>query len=185
LVVLLARTCRWCQRTFTICRCCDRGHAYCSDVCARAGRRASCRAANRRHRQSEEGRLDQRDRQRAFRARNKVRRQAGVTDHSSPPTLAEHTLRPPGETARRCAPDCSAGEEHDEPDNITPERDDGGGAVADDSAVDTDTGARTERSKHPTRPTCRICGAQSDFVVPQHWQGLDRWQPQGRSAELR
>lgn len=72
---------------FFICSHCDRGQVYCSPGCRDATRRLQLRAANLRHQRSEEGRLDHRDRQRAYR-----RRLAGsaitsavenVTDHGS------------------------------------------------------------------------------------------------------
>ena len=68
---LRQRFCRGvgCGAVFWICRHCDRGHRYCSDRCRRKARRQQLRAANRRHQQSREGRLDHRDRQRAYRER--------------------------------------------------------------------------------------------------------------------
>jgi hypothetical protein len=64
---------------FFICSHCYRGQRYCSDTCRAQARRQQRRAANGRHQRSEEGRLDHRDRQRAYRQR----RAAGVTDQSS------------------------------------------------------------------------------------------------------
>ena len=66
---------------FYICRSCYRGQVYCGDECRRRMRRQQRRAANRRHQQSWEGRLDHHDRQRAYRERRGLRR---VTDHTSP-----------------------------------------------------------------------------------------------------
>ena len=54
---------------FFLCSHCDRGQVYCSPSCRDATRRLQMRAANLRHQQSEEGRLDHRDRQRAYRQR--------------------------------------------------------------------------------------------------------------------
>jgi hypothetical protein len=73
-----------------VCRCCDRGQRYCSERCREKARREQRRAANRRHQDSEEGRLDHRDRQREYRRRLVARR---VTDQRSgergcAPTLA-------------------------------------------------------------------------------------------------
>lgn len=65
-----------CGGLFWICRSCDRGQRYCSPSCRHQARRRQLREANRRHQRSPEGRLDHRDRQRAYRAR----RRAGVTD---------------------------------------------------------------------------------------------------------
>jgi hypothetical protein len=69
--VLRQRVCRWkeCRALFWICRHCDRGHQYCSDRCRQKARREQRRSANLRHRKTLEGRLDQRDRQKAYRQR--------------------------------------------------------------------------------------------------------------------
>lgn len=64
---------------FYLCCHCDRGQRYCSSHCREKSRRLQRREANRRHQQSPEGRLDHRDRQRAYRRRM----QARVTDQSS------------------------------------------------------------------------------------------------------
>ena len=83
---LRRRFCRGagCGVVFWICRHCDRGHRYCGERCRKKARRQQRRAANRRHQQSREGRLDHRDRQRAYRERRGLRR---VTDHTSPATF--------------------------------------------------------------------------------------------------
>ena len=69
--VLRQRFCRWreCGAIFWICRSHDRGHCYCSERCRQKARREQRRAANLRHQQTPEGRLDHRDRQRAYRRR--------------------------------------------------------------------------------------------------------------------
>ena len=79
-VVLRQLSCRWpgCGLVFYICNSCYRGHRYCGDRCRQKARREQRRRANQRHQQSREGRLDHRDRQRAYRER--CRR---VTDHTS------------------------------------------------------------------------------------------------------
>jgi hypothetical protein len=64
-----------CGIEFWVCRSCDRGQVYCCVACRREGRRRTARAARSRHRRSEEGRLDHREHQRAYRAR--------VRDHGS------------------------------------------------------------------------------------------------------
>ena len=69
-----------CGVMFYICNSCYRGQVYCRDECRRRMRRQQRRRANRRHQQSREGRLDHRDRQRAYRERCRLRR---VTDHTS------------------------------------------------------------------------------------------------------
>ena len=79
------RICRGagCGAVFWICRHCDRGHQYCGERCRQKARRQQLRAANRRHQQSREGRLDHRDRQRDYRERCRRR----VTDQPSPATF--------------------------------------------------------------------------------------------------
>ena len=69
-----------CGAIFYICNSCYRGQVYCGDECRRRMRRQQRRRANRRYQQSREGRLDHRDRQRAYRERCCLRR---VTDHTS------------------------------------------------------------------------------------------------------
>lgn len=59
---------------FWICVCCDRGQRYCTGECRGHVRRRQRQAANRRHQQSAEGRLDHRDRQRAYRCGQLLRR---------------------------------------------------------------------------------------------------------------
>jgi len=71
---LRMRACRGCGALFFLCRCCDRGHAYCGDACRQRGRARSRREARARHQSSPEGRADHRDAMRALRAR----RRAGV-----------------------------------------------------------------------------------------------------------
>jgi hypothetical protein len=80
-VILRPRPCLSCGRIFSICRSCERGQRYCGVPCRRRARLRQRRAANRRHQQSPEGRLDHRDRQRSYRARLRV----GVTDHRRRP----------------------------------------------------------------------------------------------------
>ena len=76
-----------CGAVFWICRHCDRGHRYCGERCRRKARRQQLRTANRRHQQSREGRLDHRDRQRAYRERRRR-----VTDHTSADTFDSDSI---------------------------------------------------------------------------------------------
>jgi hypothetical protein len=69
-----------CHSVFYLCHHCDRGQRYCSPRCREKSRRQQRRQANRRHQQSLEGRLDHRDRQRAYRWRQQ---QGRVTDQGS------------------------------------------------------------------------------------------------------
>ncbi|MBI1951585.1 MAG: hypothetical protein HYS34_09520 [Acidobacteria bacterium] len=88
---------------FYICRSCYRGQRYCSDPCRRTTRREQRRIANRRHQQSDDGRLDHRDRQRAYRQRRRAR----VTDQGSAPASYSGSIAPQpdptGRNARRLA----------------------------------------------------------------------------------
>ena len=81
-VVLRQLSCRWpgCGLVFYICNSCYRGHRYCGDSCREKARGEQLRLADQRYRESEEARLDHRDRQREYRERCRHRR---VTDHTS------------------------------------------------------------------------------------------------------
>ena len=79
-----------CGAMFYICNSCYRGQVYCGEGCRHRMRREQRRRANRRHQQSREGRLDHRDRQRAYRERCRLRR---VTDHTSPATFESDSIR--------------------------------------------------------------------------------------------
>jgi len=68
---LYAIVCRACHALFHIHRCCYRGHAYCGDACRAIGRRWTANTANRTYRESDEGRLDHQDAERARRARRR------------------------------------------------------------------------------------------------------------------
>jgi hypothetical protein len=96
LVPLVLLCCKSCAQSFAICRSCYRCHVYCSKSCSEAARRLSVKAAKKRFRQSEEGRLDHRDRERERRSRrkaesrpflrpepNRTSREARVGDHTS------------------------------------------------------------------------------------------------------
>lgn len=87
-----------CQSRFFICSSCYRGQAYCSPACRDRARRDQCRVARRRHQASPEGRLDHRDRQRAFRRRQADRARQGaqksVTDHTSTPPRPSAMIAP-------------------------------------------------------------------------------------------
>ena len=105
-----------CGAVFYLCCHCDRGQRYCTPRCREKSRRQQRRQANRRHQQSVEGRLDHRDRQRAY----LERRRARVTDQSSlrffpcasmgvplGPKPRETTPEP--EFLNFCAAECPAG----------------------------------------------------------------------------
>jgi hypothetical protein len=74
-----------CSIPWAICRCCYRGHRYCSDACSELARLEKKRQYNRDH-QKGPGREDHRDRQRALRERRQAETESSennVTDHSS------------------------------------------------------------------------------------------------------
>jgi hypothetical protein len=98
--VLRQRVCGWhkCGSIFWIHRSCDRGHRYCSDRCRQKARLQQRRAANLRYRQTLEARLDQRDRQRAYRRRLAKH---SVMDQGSPEGSSAHKIVSP----MHCAPD--------------------------------------------------------------------------------
>ena len=87
--------CRRCGTPFFVCRKHYRGQSYCGDTCRAGARAASARAARRRHQRSDAGRLDHRDRQRAYRTRQRAR----VMDHAPRTMASQQNLSPP-----RCAP---------------------------------------------------------------------------------
>ena len=101
--LLRRRICRGsgCGVVFWICRHCDRGHRYCGERCRQKKRRQQTRDANRRHQQSEEGRLDHRDRQRVYRAKRRLRR---VTDHTSARRPRSVNIKKPWTKTRRRPP---------------------------------------------------------------------------------
>ena len=88
-----------CRRLFFLCSRCDRGQRYCSPPCREQTRREQLRAANRRNQRTPEGRLNNRDRQQAFRRRKAlVLSQApekNVTDQSSKAPLNSGKITSP------------------------------------------------------------------------------------------
>jgi hypothetical protein len=69
--------CAKCASLFVLCPSCFRGQAYCSLACRHVARLGLHRAANARHQRSKEGRLDHRDRMRAYRRRRLENASAG------------------------------------------------------------------------------------------------------------
>lgn len=117
--VFRQRICRLpsCLTVFYLCPHCDRGQRYCSVRCREKSRRQQRRAANRRHQQSLEGRLDHRDRQRAYRDRLG---QARVTDQGSLGPLTCARMPAPRSPQELKAPD---------PETVPPGRRDSGWVV--------------------------------------------------------
>jgi hypothetical protein len=109
LTTLRLARCPRCQALFAICRRCDRGHVYCSPRCSVEARSESLRQARRRHRQSPEGRLDHRDRERARRRRRRIGAPR-VGDHPSTPASASVSVEPSRVAAGSAVPShpCSA-----------------------------------------------------------------------------
>ena len=143
IVVLRQRTCRaeGCGALFFICRSCDRGQSYCSQPCRRLQRRQQCRAANRRHQQSPEGRADHRDRQREYRQRQQ---QARVTDQRRQPYSSSFRLWEPLAA-------------YSKPRSFVRRR-------QENRPAGTFLGSRPG-----FRPTCIRCGRAGRFVDPFHW----------------
>ena len=88
-----------CRSLFVVCSHCDRGHQYCSRVCRRISRLDQQRVARRRYQLSPEGRLDHRDRQRAYRLRKAAIARAlltqSVTEHGSQTGAGSVTMPSP------------------------------------------------------------------------------------------
>ena len=88
-----------CRTLFIVCSHCDRGQQYCSRGCRRISRLEQQRVARRRYQHSLEGRLDHRDRQRAYRMRKSAIARAllteRVTEHGSQTRATSVTMCPP------------------------------------------------------------------------------------------
>jgi len=150
--ILLMRACRLCRQLFFLCPACDRGHAYCSLPCRREGRARSVRAAGRRHQQSPEGRLDHRDRQRAYRARCRWR----VTHQTSPTPTSYGILSP------AALPPSAPGGTGSAPEGRTDAPPDPVSESGDPAATPA--------------PCCCRCGRAGSFVR-WHEDGGPRWRP--------
>lgn len=97
-VCLVFLECPLCGQGFCLCRSCYRRHVYCSKMCSNNGRQKSVKAARKKHRQSEEGRLDHRDQERE-RRRLKAEQAGRVGDHTSQVDKPLVTVRPIPEVA--------------------------------------------------------------------------------------
>jgi len=88
-----------CRHLFFICSSCYRNHRYCSPECRELASIENRRAARRRHRQSPEGRDDQRDRQRKYRRRKadlaRAEAQKNVMDNTPNPPLTSGIIASP------------------------------------------------------------------------------------------
>lgn len=158
MAALVLLHCQYCRGQFVLCRACYRNHKYCGGPCRDAARRESIRAANRRFRQSPEGRLDHQDRMRACRARKKAQGQV-VMDHTIASIGTGRVARSdrktpgtsPGMTARLLV------------------------AIAQDPTKED-----YHADSSPLHLACRSCGFACDFLTPAAWiyDGRSRsWRP--------
>jgi hypothetical protein len=85
--------CRACLVVFYVCPCCDRGQAYCGEVCKEVGRDAQVRDAKRKYLADADVREGERQRLRDYRARvrdqgsQKVAPSARVAIDATPPPM--------------------------------------------------------------------------------------------------
>ena len=162
-------SCEGCGRDFLACVDCGRVRRYCSDDCARWGLAEARRRARRKHQASEEGRLDHRDRQREYRARQRGR----VTDNSAVELSLERNV------CRDDAPNDhghDSGHAHgdDAPGPAGRRRDDDRPA----GAADVGTPARAVQVARvtgtlvpDTAPRCAVCGKRGSRIIdrPCRW----------------
>ncbi len=80
--------CLRCHRQVVICRRCDRGNIYCPHGCSAKARAESVHLAGKKYRSSWQGRLNNADRQRRYRLRQKQK----VTHQGSPTRVAHAVL---------------------------------------------------------------------------------------------
>lgn len=92
--------CVRCRRQEVVCRRCDRGQRYCAQGCAQEARRESVREAGRRFGRSAPGRAGNTRRQREWRQRQRVRREACVTHQGSAPWAVQGEPLPAVRTVR-------------------------------------------------------------------------------------
>lgn len=94
--------CGRCGRVFFVCRRHERGQKYCPRVCSDPVRRRQKLDARLRHQQSELGRLDHRDHQRAHRQRERERVMDTATEKLSRRATVASTDSDPGEASIGC-----------------------------------------------------------------------------------
>ena len=142
--------CARCQAVFWICRRCYRGHGFCGLPCKLVARVTSKRRARALHRQSPEGRLDHRDRERDRRRRARDDEVERVADHTPRFLAAVARVCPPAD-APTPIPGAVVvdGQGHDEL------RTDG--ASRDDSTSELATPTPTTLDTAPVA-MCRLCG---------------------------
>ncbi len=127
-----------CRAVFFICRHCDRGHRYCRSSCRLQARHQQLRDANRRHQQSEEGRLDHLDRQHQYLCR---RRCANSHQQELSPVQADAPQPPPHEQAVSAR-------------------------LTDQGSLAIPWSGKIQRWDETTPVRCRFCGRAGRFVNP-------------------
>jgi len=97
--------CARCRTAVIICSHCDRGHRYCTSMCADHARRNAIHAAGCRYQASRRGRHAHAERQRRYRAKQqKVTHQGSPPRTLSVPLQSEPTVHPSGCAARPVTP---------------------------------------------------------------------------------
>lgn len=99
---LLLITCKLesCGRGFLVCSSCYRGHRYCSNECALAGRLESVKRARRKYARSEEAKARHRMRARAY-YRQRIHKKI-LPDQTSKSPASRDRLLPEAPSPRRC-----------------------------------------------------------------------------------
>ncbi len=141
LQVLLERSCGACARVFVICSSCYRGHRYCGEPCGSEARKASVKAARKRHRTSPEGLADKRDREKVYRSKRRASHPS-VVDQGSPPVDDGDTLALASGGA-------------------------GTSPAADAVEVRDEVSSTARRTSSIGR--CCVCGFESQYRVPPGW----------------
>ena len=83
ILLLCQLHCSWCHLVFNVCRCCWRGQRYCCGVCRLAAKRKSHREAQRRYRQTPQGKKAHRQAENRRRHRVDKKNQKNMDDASS------------------------------------------------------------------------------------------------------
>lgn len=95
-----------CRRLFAVCRGCDRGRRYCSDVCSSEARRTKQRQAGVRYQATPEGRRKHAERQARYLERRRVTHQSSLPIPKLPAnSVAEAECAPGPAMAQERAPD--------------------------------------------------------------------------------
>ena len=177
--------CPWCQRVFVVCGGCDHGHVYCCKDHVRAARLVWRRRSNAKHQATEEGRLDHRDRNRAYRCRRRAERARVTGPPAEKLTFADNVVAAESAPAvTEATVSISAGEPTDEHlDDRTAVARDGPNTTFDDAGPERHlqgiaagaAGCASEGDGHSARRAvalrgratrrCAVCGRPVDFFV--------------------